>query len=163
MHRLTWIVVWKDARLSRKPEGQIWQVALGEYQASLASQSKVVHHFHNPSNSIRCGQNVPHILLYTQLCIYEQRGTYSKIMNKRNTLFYKNISLILFSWIPLQAVSSVTSEMPWSAACPLLDSDSLPLSKSDCVILITWSPSSYRPVRPDCPDALSSPCLLITT
>ena len=50
----------------------------------------------------------------------------------------------------------------WSAACPSLDSDSLPLSKSDRVV-ITWSPSSYTPVGPDCYDALSSPGLLITT
>ena len=38
----------------------------------------------------------------------------------------------------------------------------LPLSKSDRVV-ITWSPSGYTPVGPDCPDALSSPCLLIPT
>ena len=36
------------------------------------------------------------------------------------------------------------------------------LSNSDRVV-ITWSPSSYTPVGPDCPDALSSPYLLITT
>ena len=36
------------------------------------------------------------------------------------------------------------------------------LSKSDHVV-ITWSPSGYTPVEPDCHDALSSPCLLITT
>ena len=36
------------------------------------------------------------------------------------------------------------------------------LSKSDRVV-ITWSPSGYTPVGPDCPDELSSPCLLITT
>ena len=34
------------------------------------------------------------------------------------------------------------------------------LSKSDRVV-ITWSPSAYTPVRPECPDALSSSCLLI--
>ena len=38
---------------------------------------------------------------------------------------------------------------------------SLPLLKSDCVV-ITWSPSTYTSVGPDCPDALPSPCLLIT-
>ena len=36
------------------------------------------------------------------------------------------------------------------------------LSKSDRVVLITWSPSGYTPVVPDCPDVLSYPCLLIT-
>ena len=36
------------------------------------------------------------------------------------------------------------------------------LSKSYRVV-ITWFPSGYTPVRPDCPNALSSPCLLITT
>ena len=41
--------------------------------------------------------------------------------------------------------------------------DSLPLFKSDRVVLITWSPSGYTPVGSDCHDALSSPCLLITT
>ena len=35
------------------------------------------------------------------------------------------------------------------------------LSKSDRVVLITWSPSGYTPVRPECPDAPSSSCLLI--
>ena len=40
--------------------------------------------------------------------------------------------------------------------------DSLPLSKSDRIV-ITWSPSVYTPVGPDCHDALSPPCLLITT
>ena len=35
------------------------------------------------------------------------------------------------------------------------------LSKSPCVVLITWSSSGYTPFRPNCPDALS--CLLITT
>ena len=35
------------------------------------------------------------------------------------------------------------------------------LSKSDRVVLITWSPSGYTPVWPECPDALSSSCLLI--
>ena len=32
-----------------------------------------------------------------------------------------------------------------------------------CLNLTLWSPSGYTPVGPDCPDALSSPCLLITT
>ena len=36
------------------------------------------------------------------------------------------------------------------------------LSKSDRVV-ITWSPSGYTPVGSDCPEALSPPCLLITT
>ena len=49
----------------------------------------------------------------------------------------------------------------WSAACPSLNSDSL-YSKSDHVV-ITWSPSGYTPVWPDCPETLSSPYLLITT
>ena len=50
----------------------------------------------------------------------------------------------------------------WSAACPWFDSDSLLLSKSDRVVIITWSPSGYTPVVSDCPDVLSYPCLLIT-
>ena len=36
------------------------------------------------------------------------------------------------------------------------------LTKSDPVVLITWSPSGYTPVVPDYPDVLSYPCLLIT-
>ena len=35
------------------------------------------------------------------------------------------------------------------------------LSKSNRVVLITWSPSGYTPVVPECPDVLSYPCLLI--
>ena len=37
------------------------------------------------------------------------------------------------------------------------------LSKYDRVVLINWSPSGYTPGGPDCLDALSFPCLLITT
>ena len=36
------------------------------------------------------------------------------------------------------------------------------LSKSDHVVLIMWSSSSYTPVVTNCPDVLSYPCLLIT-
>ena len=35
------------------------------------------------------------------------------------------------------------------------------LSKSNRVVLITWSPSGYTPVRPEWPDAPSSSCFLI--
>ena len=35
------------------------------------------------------------------------------------------------------------------------------LSKSDSVVLITWSPSGYISARPECPDVPSSSCLLI--
>ena len=37
------------------------------------------------------------------------------------------------------------------------------LSKSDHVVLITWSPSGYTAVGTDCQDVLPSPCLLIST
>ena len=47
----------------------------------------------------------------------------------------------------------------WSAACPSFDSWFSALSKSACVVLIT---SGYTPVGPDCHDALSSLCFLIT-
>ena len=51
-----------------------------------------------------------------------------------------------------------------SVACPWFDSRFSALSKSDhSMVLNMWSPSGYKPVRPDCPDTLSSPCLLITT
>ena len=50
----------------------------------------------------------------------------------------------------------------WSAACPSPDTRFSAVSKSDRVV-ITWSPSGYTPVVPDCPDALSAPCFLITT
>ena len=36
------------------------------------------------------------------------------------------------------------------------------LPKSDRMVLIRWSPSGYTPIRSECPDALSSSCLLIT-
>ena len=36
-------------------------------------------------------------------------------------------------------------------------------SKSDHAVFITWSPSGYTPVRPECPDTPSSSCLLIKT
>ena len=45
------------------------------------------------------------------------------------------------------------------ARLPILSS----LSKSNRVVLIMWPPSGYTPVGPNCPDALSSPYLLITT
>ena len=63
---------------------------------------------------------------------------------------------------PLQAISSETSETPLIGCMSLAWLSILcTLSKSDCVD-ITWSPSGYTPVGPDCPDALPSPCLLIT-
>ena len=40
----------------------------------------------------------------------------------------------------------------WSAACPSLDCYSLHSPESDHVVLITWSPSGYTPVVPECPD-----------
>ena len=39
----------------------------------------------------------------------------------------------------------------------------LPVSIWPCGSHITWSPSGYTPARPAYPDALPSPCLLITT
>ena len=63
-------------------------------------------------------------------------------------------------WTPLEAESSQT---PLTGCVSLAR---LPifwtLSKSDCVVIM-WSPSGYTPVRLDCPDALSSFCLLIIT
>ena len=53
-----------------------------------------------------------------------------------------------------------SSETNWSASCPMFDCYSLH-SKSDDVVFITWSPSGYIPVRPECPEALSSSCALI--
>ena len=63
---------------------------------------------------------------------------------------------------PLQAVSSETL-MPL-LGCMFLAQLSIlcTLSKSDRVV-ITWSPSGNTPVRPDCPDTLSSSGLLGTT
>ena len=63
---------------------------------------------------------------------------------------------------PLQAVSSERSEMPMLDCVSLARLRFSLQSKSDCVV-ITWSPSGYTPVGPDCHDELSSPCLLITT
>ena len=36
--------------------------------------------------------------------------------------------------------------------CKLVSDDLCPLSKSDRMVLITWSPSGYTPVVPECPD-----------
>ena len=60
--------------------------------------------------------------------------------------------------IPLQVVSS---ETPLPRCMSLARLSILCLSKSDYVV-ISWSPSGYIPVVPDCHDVLSSPCLLIT-
>ena len=115
-------------------------------------------------------------------------------MNERNTLFFINISLILFSkgptrmllveryierhilrertssshiffWVPgdakactpLQACQRRTDWLCGPSSTLILCT----LSKSYCVVLITWSPSSYTPVVPECPDVLSYPCFLI--
>ena len=58
---------------------------------------------------------------------------------------------------PLQAHQRQPDRLrvPRSTAIPCT------LSKSDRVVLIIWSLSSYTPVWPACPDALSSSCLLI--
>ena len=64
---------------------------------------------------------------------------------------------------PVQAMSSERSETPligcMSLATLLILST---LSKSDSVV-ITWSPSGYTPAMTRWHNALSSPCLLITT
>ena len=65
---------------------------------------------------------------------------------------------------PLQAVSSERSETPLIGCMSLARLPFLcTMSKSACLVLITWSPSGYTPVGPDCHDTLSFPCLLITT
>ena len=118
-------------------------------------------------------------------------------MKERNTLHYKNISLILFSkrvhsllldWEihgetytqrgdfylsytffrepgGCQRLHPLASRIVRDASdwlcVPCSTPDSLPLSKFARVVLITWSPSDYTPVGPDCSDTLF--CLLITT
>ena len=131
-------------------------------------------------------------MFYTQLCLYEQRGT----------SIYKDISLILFSkgahsllliWeidgetynqrenfflsynffrrpgganacTLLQTVSSETSETPLIGCLYLARLSIL------CSVWIwprdshiTWSPSGYTPARPACHNALPSPCIQIIT
>ena len=110
-------------------------------------------------------------------------------MYKRNTLLYKNISLTLYSrkdwcfcgvwemggetytqredffFFPylLQGARGCQHLHPLSSSSetPLIGCVSLSrLPKSDRVI-ITWSSSGYTLVQPECPDALSSSCLLI--
>ena len=105
--------------------------------------------------------------------------------NERNTLLYKNISLILFSkrsphfvvsWeidgetiYSERGVLFISCLLPGARGCQRLHSlasqdasarlrvkGSTPilctLSKSACVVRITWSPSGYTPVGPNCPD-----------
>ena len=111
--------------------------------------------------------------------------------NKRtNTLLYKNIFLTLYSrkgwcfcgvWeMGGETYTQREDFFPYlhpgargvnsckfvrddlcSVACLSHDCDSLPLSKSDRVFLITWSPSGYTPVQPECTDAPWSSYLLI--
>ena len=50
------------------------------------------------------------------------------------------------------ASSSETTSNASNRLCVPHSTDSLPLSKSDCVDLIVWSPSGYTPVVPECPD-----------
>ena len=94
---------------------------------------------------------------------------------RTNTLLYENISLTLYSrkcWCfwdvwemggvpmiasPCKRVRAATDWLRVSRSTAILCT----LSKSDCVFLITWSPSGYTPVRSECPDTLSSSCLLI--
>ena len=61
---------------------------------------------------------------------------------------------------PLQAVSSETLLLGCVSFARL--SILCTVSKIDCLV-ITWSLSGYTPVGPECPDALSSPCLLSPT
>ena len=58
---------------------------------------------------------------------------------------------------PCKLVRDASDRLPVSRSTAILCT----LSKSDCVVLITWSPSGYTPVRPECPDVPSSSCLLI--
>ena len=106
---------------------------------------------------------------------------------RTNTLLYKNISLSLYSpkcwsfWGVWEMGGETYTQrddflylLPGARGCqrlhhlasssetPLIVCVSLArLPKSDHVVLITWSPSGYTPVRPKWPDAPSSSCLLI--
>ena len=62
---------------------------------------------------------------------------------------------------PLQVMSAETPLLGCMSLARLLILCTL--SKSYHMVLMTWSPSGYTPVGPDCHDMLSPPCLLITT
>ena len=104
-----------------------------------------------------------HILLY-------------KSMNLSHFILERvDVSVLCERWVERYILRERTSSFPYlmpmlAPPCKLIrdasgwlrvthSTDSLP--KSDRVLLITWSPSSYTPVRPECPDVLLSSCLLI--
>ena len=58
---------------------------------------------------------------------------------------------------PCQLVSDASDRL----RVPCLTAILCTLSKTDCMVLITWSPSGYTPVRTECPDAPSFSCLQI--
>ena len=61
------------------------------------------------------------------------------------------------AWAPLQARQRRFGRLRVQRSNAILCT----LSKSDCVVLITWPPSGYTPVRSEGPDAPSSSCLLV--
>ena len=107
--------------------------------------------------SISCDDN--HYTTGTSCYVREMGG---EIYTHRENFFFpyllpgaKGMSTLA---LPCKLVRDTSNRL--RVPCSTLDS--LPLSKSDRVVLITWSPSGYTPVVPDCPDVQSYPCLLIS-
>ena len=82
--------------------------------------------------------------------IYSERGLLLPISSSRS------------QWVPMLApLCKLVRDASHRLRVPRSTAILCTRSKSDRAVLITWSPSSYTPVRPECPDAPSSSCLLI--
>ena len=139
------------------------------FQCCILSSVFIINEEHNDN------ERTKHFFMNIHLSFYSRKGpTVCCKLRDRWRDIYSERGLLLVPYLlpgamsanactPLQAVSSERSETPLiGCVSPRSTPDCLPLSKSDDVV-ITWSPSGYTPVRPDCPDTVPSPCLLITT
>ena len=112
---------------------------------------------------------------YISLILFSKRGTQFvvSLRERRRDIYSKRGPLLAPYLLPgargCQCLHPLASRIVRDDLTPLIGCMSLAqlsilctLSKSDCVV-ITWSPSGYTPVGPECPDMLPHPCLLITT
>ena len=116
---------------------------------------------HNLRNSMN---EQIHFFIKIYLSLYSQKGWCfcgvwemdGETYTQREDFFFPYL-LPGASGVPtLASPCNLVSDASDQLHVPRLTAILCTLSKSDCLVLITWSPSGYTPVVPECPDVLSS-------